>query len=41
VPALRSFLRFCSMEGLVATDLSAAALAVTGGRRSFLPKGIN
>jgi site-specific recombinase XerD len=40
VAALRSFLRFCSMEGLVATDLSAAALAVTGRRRSFLPKGI-
>ena len=41
VAALRSFLRFCSMEGLVATDLSAAAVAVTGRRRSFLPKGIN
>jgi integrase/recombinase XerD len=41
VAALRSFLRFCSMEGLVAPDLSAAALAVTGRRRSFSPKGIN
>jgi site-specific recombinase XerD len=41
VAALRSFLRFCSMEGLVATDLSAAALAVTGRRRSYLPKGIS
>jgi site-specific recombinase XerD len=41
VAALRSFLRFCSMEGLVTTDLSAAALAVTGRRRSSLPKGIS
>ena len=41
VAALRSFLRFCSMEGLLATDLSAAALAVTGRRRSYLPKGIS
>jgi integrase/recombinase XerD len=39
--ALRSFLRFCSMEGLVAADLSAAALAVTGRRRSSLPRGIS
>ena len=29
------------MEGLVAADLSAAALAVTGRRRSSLPKGIS
>ena len=41
VTALRAFLRFCSMEGLVAADLSAAALAVTGRRRSSLPKGIS
>src|SRR5205807_1381431 len=41
VAALRSFLRFCSMEGLVAADLSAAALAVTGRRRSSLPNGIS
>ena len=41
VAALRSFLRFCSFEGLVATDLSAAALAVTGRRRSSLPNGIS
>lgn len=40
VAALRSFLRFCSIEGLVAADLSAAALTVTGRRCSSLPKGI-
>lgn len=40
VTALRSFLRFCFMEGLVEADLSAAALAVTGRRRSSLPMGI-
>jgi integrase/recombinase XerD len=41
VAALRSFLRFCRMEGLVVADLSAAALAVTGRRRSSLPQGIS
>jgi len=41
VTALRSFLRFCFIEGLVETDLSAAALAVTGRRRSSLPLGIS
>lgn len=40
VSALRSFLRFCFLEGLVDRDLSQAALAVTGRRRSSLPKGI-
>lgn len=40
VAGLRAFLRFCFLEGLVGTDLSAAALAVTGRRRSSLPKGI-
>ncbi len=40
VTALRSFLRFCVIEGLVDADLSAAALAVTGRRRSSLPLGI-
>jgi integrase/recombinase XerD len=40
VAGLRSFLRFCLVEGLVATDLSQAALPVTGRRRSSLPKGI-
>jgi integrase len=37
---LRAFLRFCFTEGLVAFDLSGAALAVTGRRRSALPRGI-
>jgi site-specific recombinase XerD len=41
VTALRSFLRFCLIEGLVEADLSAAALAVTGRRRSSLPMGIS
>jgi site-specific recombinase XerD len=41
VAALRSFLRFCLIEGLVDVDLSAAALAVTGRRRSPLPKGMD
>jgi integrase/recombinase XerD len=41
VAALRSFLRYCRMEGLVVADLSAAALAVTGRRRSSLPHGIS
>ena len=40
VSALRSFLRFCFLEGVVDRDLSQAALAVTGRRRSSLPKGI-
>lgn len=41
VAGLRSFLRFCFVEGLVAIDLSKAALGVTGRRRSLLPRGIN
>ncbi len=40
VAGLRSFLRFCVVEGLVGADLSQAALAVTGRRRSALPRGI-
>jgi len=40
VAALRSFLRFCHIEGLVASDLSAAALTMTGRRRSSLPQGL-
>ncbi len=40
VAGLRSFLRFCFMDGLVAADLSQAALPVTGRRRSALPRGI-
>jgi len=41
VAGLRAFLRFCFIEGLVGSDLSAAALAVTGRRHSSLPKGIS
>jgi len=40
VAGLRSFLRFCFIEGLAEVDLSQAALAVTGRRRSSVPKGI-
>ena len=40
VTALRSFLRFCFIEGLTQNDLSAAALSVARCRRSSLPKGI-
>lgn len=40
VAALRALLRFCFVEGLVRVDLSRAALAVTGRRRSPLPRGI-
>jgi site-specific recombinase XerD len=38
---LRSFLRFCLIEGLIDVDLSGAALWATGRRRSSLPKGIS
>ncbi len=38
--ALRSFLRYCCLTGLVDHDLSAAALPVSGRRRSLLPQGI-
>lgn len=41
VAGLKSFLRFCFVEGLVALDLSEAALAITGRRRSSLPRGIS
>ena len=41
VCALRGFLRFCLVEGLLAADLSPAALAVGGRRSSQLPKGIS
>jgi integrase/recombinase XerD len=37
---LRAFLRFCFTEGILAVDLSGAALAVTGRRRVSLPRGI-
>src|SRR5258707_3667532 len=40
VAGLRSFLRFCFVEGLAELDLSQAALPVTGRRRSPLPRGI-
>ena len=41
IAALRAFLRFCFVESRVATDLAAAALSVTGRRRSSLPQGIS
>ncbi|HEX8005529.1 MAG TPA: hypothetical protein VF482_03780 [Trebonia sp.] len=36
---LRAFLRFCFLEALMDTDLSEAALPVTGRRRFALPRG--
>jgi len=41
VAAVRSFLRFCRVEGVVEADLSGAALTVTGRRVSLLPKGVS
>jgi integrase/recombinase XerD len=41
VSGLRAFLRFCLIERVVEADLAPAALAVTGRRRSSLPKGIS
>jgi len=41
VAALRAFLRFCHLEGLVGVDLSGATLSVTGRRTSPLPRGIS
>ncbi|MGH3811313.1 MAG: site-specific integrase [Pseudonocardiaceae bacterium] len=41
VAGLRAFLRFCFVEGVLDADLSGAALAVTGRRRSPLPRGIS
>ena len=41
VSGLRAFLRFCFVEGLVAADLSQAALVVRGRRASVLPRGIS
>lgn len=41
VVALRSFLRYCHLAGLIETDLSAAAMPVTGRRHSRLPRGIS
>ena len=41
VSGLRAFLRFCFLEGLVAVDLSQAALVVGGRRALLLPRGIS
>jgi integrase/recombinase XerD len=41
VVALRAFLRFCFLEGLLHDDLAGSALAVTGRRRAPLPRGIS
>ncbi len=41
VAGLRAFLRYCFLEGLLDSDLSGAALAVTGRRRAPLPRGIS
>jgi integrase len=41
ISGLRSFLRFCSAEGLVPADLSPAVLSMTGRRRTTLPLGIS
>jgi integrase/recombinase XerD len=41
VASLRSFLRYCHIEGLAGADLSAAALSVTGRRSSSLPRRIS
>lgn len=38
--ALRSFLRYAYVAGLIDIDLSASALPVSGRRRSLLPKGL-
>jgi site-specific recombinase XerD len=38
--ALRAFLRYCHVQGLVPADVSAAAMAVTGRRTSLLPRGL-
>ncbi|MDO5745812.1 MAG: tyrosine-type recombinase/integrase [Micrococcaceae bacterium] len=40
VVAVRSFLRFCFLGGLLPTDLSGAVLTATGRRRSPLASGI-
>jgi site-specific recombinase XerD len=38
--AVRCLLRFCFLQGWLASDLSAAVLSATGPRRSFVPLGI-
>lgn len=39
--ALRAFLRYCHVRGLVTADVSAAALSVTGRRTTMLPRGLD
>lgn len=41
VNGVRAFLRFCFIDGLVASDLSQAALLVRGRSSSSLPRGIS
>jgi integrase/recombinase XerD len=41
VTGLRSFLRFCFIEGLIASDLWHAALLVRGRSSASLPRGIS
>lgn len=41
VPALRSFLRFCHLEGIIPLRLDGAVPPVAGQRMSPLPKGIS
>ena len=41
VSGVRSFLRFCFIEGLVGSDLSRAALFARGRSSSSLPRGIS
>ena len=41
VNGVRSFLRFCFVEGLVGSDFSRAALLVRGRQSSPLPRGIS
>lgn len=38
--ALRAFLRYCHVQGLIGADVSAAALSVTGRRTTMLPRGL-
>ena len=41
VVALRAFLRFLAVEGVLTQDLSPVVLSVVGRRHSFLPQGIS
>jgi integrase/recombinase XerD len=41
VPALRSFLRFCHLEGVIGLPLAGAVPSAAGRRMSALPKGIS